>query len=256
MILTLDVGNTQIYGGVFNGDAIKATFRKTSKPNFTSDELGIFLKQVLRENGIEPESIKEIGIASVVPDLNYTLGNCCRKYFDLEPFMIAPGIKTGIHIKGPAAATLGADRVATALAAVNLYPKENLIVIDFGTANTFDAVSKNREYLGGAIQIGLGTALNALTQNTAQLKRVEILKPAAATGLNTESQMQSGLYYGTLGAMKEFVYRFKKECFAGEDVKIIATGGLGRMFENENILDSYQPDLVLLGIKAALENNR
>jgi len=255
MILALDVGNTQIFGGVFDGDKIKLSFRKTSKGPITSDELGIFLKQVLRENGVEPAKIKQIGISSVVPDILRTIVNCCIKYFNVEPFIIGPGIKTGLNIKGRDAGSLGADRVADAVAGIHMYPDTNLIIIDFGTANTYDAVSKNKEYRGGAIQIGVGTSLGALVDNTALLSKVEILDPGRAAGMTTETQLQSGLYYGNLGAIKEFTTRLKAECFPGEPVKVIGTGGMGRLFENEKVFDVYQPDLVIFGIKVAMEMN-
>jgi len=256
MILTLDVGNTQIFGGVFDGGKIRLTFRRTSKGAITSDELGIFLKAVLRENGVKPDDIKEIGVSSVVPDINRTIANCCLKYFKVDPFMIAAGIKTGLNIKGKDAGSLGADRVADAVAGIHMYPGENLIIIDFGTANTYDAVSRHKEYLGGAIQVGVGTSLNALVDNTALLSKVEILNPGKAAGMTTETQLQSGLYYGNLGAIKEFTARLKAECFAAEPVKIIGTGGLGRLYENEKVFDVYQPDLVILGIKTAMEMNK
>ena len=254
MILVLDIGNTQIFGGVFEGEEIKLRFRMTSKGSITSDELGIFLRQVLRENKIAPSDIKKIGFASVVPDLNRTIVNCCIKYFDKGPFVISDGTNSGIIFTDPdTAGAFGADRAANIIAARHLYPNTNLIIIDFGTANTYCAVSKNGEYKGGAIQVGITTALDALAKNTAQLFKVEILDPGHAAGLTTETQMQSGIYYGNLGAIKEFVSRLKSECFSpDEEVKVVATGGLARMFEKEAVLDVYCPDLVLLGIKLAI----
>ena len=253
MILTLDIGNTQIFGGIFEDEKIRLRFRTTSKGSITSDELGIFLRQVLRENNITPDDIKKIGFASVVPDLNRTVVNCCIEYFDKEPFVISATTNNGITFNCTnTAATLGADRVANIIAARHLYPQTNLIIIDFGTANTYCAVSKNGEYKGGAIQVGISTSLNALTENAAQLFKVEILDPGHAAGVTKTTQMQSGMYYGNLGAIKEFVSRLKQECFPNEEVKIIATGGLARMFEKEPILDLYHPDLVLLGIKLAI----
>lgn len=256
MILTLDVGNTNIFAGVYDGSEIILRFRKTTKDIFTSDELGIFLKQVLKENKLDPDKIKHIATASVVPSLNYTITNCCIKYFGIEPFFIAPGVKTGLNFRGHDSDKLGADRVANIIGAMHLYPGQNLIVIDFGTANTYCAVSKNKEYKGGAIQAGLATSLNALAQNTAQLFNVEIKNPGSAAGMTTVTQLQAGLYYGNLGAVKEFVSRYKTECFPAEEVKVVATGGMARMYEGEQIIDAYHPDLVLLGIKLALENNK
>ena len=252
--MTLDVGNTQIFGGVFDGDEIKLRFRKTSKGAITSDELGVFLRTALRENGVDPAGIKEIGLSSVVPDINRTIVNCCVKYFNAEPFVVGPGIKTGLNIKGRDPGSLGADRVANAIAGMRLYPDTNLIIIDFGTANTYDAISKNKEYKGGAIQIGVGTSLNALVDNAALLSKVEIANPGRASAMTTETQLQAGLYYGNLGAIKEFVSRIKEECFKGETVKVIGTGGIGRMFEKA--FDVYNPDLVVIGIKAAMEMNK
>ncbi|WP_428897216.1 type III pantothenate kinase [Parelusimicrobium proximum] len=258
MILALDVGNTQIFGGVYDGDEIKASFRKTSKDAITSDELGVFLIDVLRANSVKHADIKEIGISSVVPDINRTIANCCKKYFNIDPFFISADINSGMHAYGKdvTALGLGADRIATGVAAMDIFKDENLIVIDFGTANTFDVISKTGEYKGGAIQIGIGTALKGLVQNTAQLSKVEILDPKAAAGLTTETQLQAGLYYGNLGAIKEFVNRYREECYAGESFKVIATGGMARMFEDEEVIDLYEPDLVLRGIKILMSKNK
>lgn len=255
MILTIDIGNTQIFAGVFDGDAIKARFRKTSIGSITSDELGIFLTAILREHEINPREITDISISSVVPSLLRTVTNCCAKYFGIKPFIVEAGIKTGIKI--PASYDkLGADRVADCMAAVKRFPNQNLIVVDFGTANTFDAISKNKEYKGGAITVGVGTSLNALTRNTALLSNVEIIKPRKAAGCTTEHQLQSGLYYGHLGMIKEYIFRFRKECFNDEEAFVVATGGFARMFEKSGVFDCYDPDLLLEGIKYALEVNR
>ncbi len=255
MILTLDIGNTKTFGGVFDKGKIKARFRNTSKDTLTSDELGIFLKAVLREHKINPSKITQIGISSVVPDLLRTVVNCCIKYFGIEPFILDIGVKTGLKINAVNGDKLGADRVADIMAAVKKYPSQNLIVVDFGTANTFDAVSKNKEYMGGAITVGVGVALNALCQNTALLSKVEIARPRFCAGNTTQTQLQSGLYFGALGAVKEFIFRFKKECFNDEACIVVATGGMGRMFELSGAFDCYDPDLVLKGIYFAMEMN-
>lgn len=255
MILTLDIGNTKTFGGVFDKGQLKARFRNTSKDTLTSDELGIFLKAVLREHKINPDKITQIGISSVVPDLLRTVINCCIKYFGIEPFILEVGVKTGLKINTSYGDKLGADRVADIMGAMHKYPSQNLIVLDFGTANTYDAVSKNKEYMGGAITVGVGVALNALCQNTALLSKVEIARPSACAGNTTQTQLQSGLYYGTLGATKEFIFRFKKECFKDEPCVVIGTGGMGRMFEHSGVFDCYDPDLVLKGIYLAIEMN-
>lgn len=252
MILTIDIGNTQIFAGVFQNNTIRARFRKTSIGSITSDELGIFLTNILREHEINPKEIKDIAISSVVPSLLRTVMNCCVKYFSIKPFIVEAGIKTGLKIPSNFD-RLGADRVADCIAAIQRFPNKNLIVVDFGTANTFDAVSKNKEYKGGAITVGVGTSLQALCQNTALLSNVEIIKPRKAAGCTTEHQLQSGLYYGHLGIIKEYIFRFKKECFNDEDAVVIATGGFARMFEKSGVFDLYEPDLLLEGIKYALD---
>ena len=256
MLLTLDIGNTQIFAGVFANDELLLRFRKTSKDIFSSDELGLFLRLILRENDIALSDIKDVAIASVVPDVSRTAAVACARYFGKEPFFVRPGIKTGLKINTAYGQKLGADRLADIAAAQQLFPEQNLLVIDFGTANTYDALSKDKEYKGGAITPGLGTGLKALCQHTALLPKVEIIRPEKAAALSTETQMQSGLYYGQLGEIKEFIYRFKREVFAGEPFRIVATGGFARMFEEAGVFDVYEPDLVLCGIKTLWQYNQ
>jgi type III pantothenate kinase len=255
MLLTIDVGNTQIYAGVFDGDKIKASFRRTSSGAVTSDELGVFLLQVLRANAIKPRAIAEIAIASVVPDLTRSIANCARKYFCLEPFIVGQETKSGLFIKGGAYNGLGADRIAGIEGAIHLYPRRNLIVVDFGTANTFDAVHKSGEYRGGAISAGVGMSMSALASGTALLSNVEIKNPGHSAGMNTTTQLQSGLFYTGLGSMKEICTRLGKECFRREDYIIIGTGGLGRLYEHENVFKAYVPDLVLIGLRELMRKN-
>lgn len=256
MLLTLDVGNTQIFAGVFSGEKLLLRFRKTSNNIFTSDELGLFLRQILRENDIAPADITDVAASSVVPDVSRTAVVACARYFDTEAFFVRAGIKTGLKINTAYGQKLGADRLADLAAAQDMFPGQNLLVIDFGTANTYDVLTADKEYKGGAITPGLGTGLKALCQNTALLPKVEIVRPRQACGLSTETQMQSGLYYGQLGEIKEFIYRVKTEVFAGEDFRVVATGGFARMFESARVFDAYEPDLVLRGVKVLWERNR
>lgn len=151
MILALDVGNSQIFGGVVDQNKITLRFRKTSKTGASSDEYGLFLRSVLKENDIDPNLIKEIAICSVVPDMVYSLRGACRKYFEITPFLLQPGVKTGLKIKYSNPIEVGADRIANAIAGVHLYPDRPMIIVDLGTATTFCAVSKNKDYLGGVI---------------------------------------------------------------------------------------------------------
>ncbi len=254
MMLCLDVGNSHVYGGVFQGDDIKLRFRHTSK-NSTSDELGIFLKSVLRENDCDPNAIKQIGICSVVPQLDYSLKAACVKYFSSDPFLLQAGVKTGLNIKYRNPVEVGADRIANAIAATHSYPNQDLIIIDFGTATTFCVVNAQKAYLGGAILPGIRLAVEALSQNTAKLPPVEIIKTEQVVGRSTIESMQSGVYYGALGACRELIQRICSEVFSNQRPLILATGGFAPLFEKQDLYDHLIPDLVLQGIRiAALMN--
>src|SRR5262245_3700022 len=187
MILALDVGNSQIFGGVFEHGALTIRFRKPSKPPTSSDELGLFLRGVLRENGGDPAAVRQITLCSVVPEIVYSLRSCCRKYFAIDPFVLQAGVKTGLKIRYRNPLEVGADRIANAIAAA-LYPHHNVIVVDLGTATTFDVVRAGREFLGGIILPGLQISMEALERSTARLPTVEIV-PAeeASRGTSTKS---------------------------------------------------------------------
>ncbi|KTD65797.1 type III pantothenate kinase [Legionella spiritensis] len=254
MMLCIDVGNSHIYGGVFAADEIRLRFRHTSKVS-TSDELGIFLKSVLRENHCSPEAINEIAICSVVPQLDYSLRAACLKYFAVEPFFLQAGVKTGLKIKYRNPIEVGADRIANAIAATNSYPSKNLIVIDFGTATTFCVISYDKSYFGGAILPGVRLSVDALSANTAKLPSVEIVKTEQVVGRSTSESIQSGIYYGVLGACRELINRIKEEKFSGQEVLVLATGGFASLFDKQALYDFNIPDLVLQGIRlAALMN--
>ncbi|PWY57438.1 type III pantothenate kinase [Legionella qingyii] len=254
MILCIDVGNSHIYGGVFDGEEIKLRFRHTSKVS-TSDELGIFLKSVLRENNCSPESIKQIGICSVVPQIDYSLRSACVKYFSLEPFLLQAGVKTGLNIKYRNPIEVGADRIANAIAATHSHPNQNVIVIDFGTATTFCVISAQKAYMGGAILPGVRLSVDALSKNTAKLPAVEIIKTENAVGRSTIESIQSGVYYGAIGACRELIQRLNQEAFGAEKALVLATGGFASLFEKQGLYDHLVPDLVLQGIRlAALMN--
>jgi type III pantothenate kinase len=256
MILALDVGNSQIFGGVFEKEEIKFRFRRTSKFGSSSDELGIFMREVLRENGIDPAKISQIVICSVVPDIVYSLKNACRKYFKISPFVLQAGVKTGLRINYRNPLEVGADRIANSVAAHTLYPNRNLIIIDLGTATTFCAISAKKEYLGGVIVAGLRLCMEALESKTAKLPSVEIVPCQDTLGRSTVESIQSGLFYGHLGMMREITLRLAKECFEGERPYVIGTGGFAGLFESENIFDSILPDLVLKGLLISLKMNK
>jgi type III pantothenate kinase len=255
MILCLDVGNSQIFGGVYQDSELIFTFRKTSTAGATADEYGLFLKSVLRENGLEPNDIKEIAFCSVVPDLIYSLKNACQRYFKLVPFILRPGVKTGLKIKYKNPAEVGSDRIATAIAASSKHSDKDLIIIDFGTATTFCAVTKDKKYLGGSIAPGLKISMQVLEKRTAKLPTVEIERPEHSCGRSTVESIQAGLYYGHLGMVKELISRMTTECFKGKKPYIVGTGGLSTLFRKENLFDEVVSDLVLTGIYQALKLN-
>lgn len=256
MILCLDIGNSQIFGGVFDNEKIRLRFRHDTTTSSTSDQLGIFLKSVLRENGLVCDAIKQIAVCSVVPTIDYSLRAACRKYFDIEPFFLQAGVKTGLKIKYRNPLELGADRIANAIAAMSDYPGENIIVIDFGTATTFCAISHKKEYLGGAILAGMRLSMNALQANTARLFSVEIIKPKNIVGRSTAENIQSGLYFGQLGILREFTTRITEEYFKDKKPVIVGTGGFAYLFEREELFTTVAPDLILHGLKQVLLLNQ
>lgn len=256
MILTVDVGNTQITGGLFDDDKLVLQFRRTTSVGNSSDELGVFFRSVLRENGFHWQKIERIGVCSVVPSINYSLSSAFTKYFNKSALFIQAGIKTGLKLKYANPKEIGADRIAGAIGAAALHPEKNLIIIDMGTATTIDVVTDQKEYLGGAILPGLRISVDALANGTAKLPIVEIIKPEHSCGTNTIEAIQSGLYYGNLGGIKELKSQFEKTVLAGKKPYVLGTGGFSRIFEETKIFDELCPELVLLGIKKALELNQ
>ena len=172
MILCLDVGNSQLFCGVYDGERLVAQFRRTSSARASSDELGLFLLTALRENGVDPKSVTRIALSSVVPDMIYSLRSCCQKYFQLDPMVLRPGIRTGLKILYKDPKEVGADRIADAMGALKLFPDRNLIIVDFGTATTFTAITRTGEFLGGNIIPGVRLSLEALVERTAKLPSV------------------------------------------------------------------------------------
>lgn len=255
MMLCLDVGNSQIYGGIFAQEDIRLRFRHSSTMR-TSDEIGVFLKSVLRENECSPEAIKRIAICSVVPHIDYSLRSACIKYFNIDPFILQVGVKTGLQIQYQNPVEVGADRIANAIAVTQLYKGKNVIVVDFGTATTFCAISEKKVYLGGAIIPGIRLSAEALTNNTAKLPSVEIVKKKHIVGRTTIESIQSGIYYASLGACREIIATIQTENFSSNRALVVATGGFASLFEGGGLFDALDPDLVLKGIRlAALTNS-
>jgi type III pantothenate kinase len=255
MILCLDVGNTQIYGGLFKNDELVLQFRKSSKQSFSSDELGIFLKNVLRENNFQTDNIENISICSVVPDQDHSIRSACYKYINTVPFFLKPGVKTGLKIKYNNPLEVGADRIANAIAALKLYPNRNIIIVDFGTATTFCVVSKNKEYLGGIILPGLRISMEALEKHTAKLPRVEIKPVDKIYGKSTIESIQAGLYHGNISIVDQLTKKIQTEAFQGEKPVIIGTGGFSSLFQNEDLFEVISPNLVLMGLNEAVKMN-
>jgi type III pantothenate kinase len=257
MLLCLDIGNTHIHGGVFSqGEEPCLQFRYPSAGPLTSDVFGLFIAGVLREHHFDPNEIEAVSMSSVVPSIDYTIKSACKKYFDLIPLEIKPGIKTGLNIRVKQPAKVGADRIATATAAVESYPDRDIIVIDFGTATTVCAITKNKDYLGGAILPGMQTSQQALCSAAAQLMPVSIVKPDSALGLTTESNIQSGLYYGQLGGVRCIIDAYQRDIFGGIRPCVVATGGYAYLFENESLYDRVDPYMVLRGLKYIWEKNQ
>lgn len=256
MLLALDIGNTQIFGGVFKNDKLIFRFRKTSKGYWSSDEFGIFFRSVLKENGIPFEKISNVAVCSVVPDLNYSIEQSLIKYFNAKPFIIQSGIKTGLNIKYKNPQEVGADRIANAIAGVHLFEDKNLIIVDLGTATTFCVISRLKEYLGGIILPGVKISMEALSRETAKLPKVEIVKPVELIARSTVESIQSGLYFGNLFAIREIVAKIKKDYFNFKETLVLGTGGFSKLFEDAGIFDKVLPDLVLIGINIAFKMNK
>lgn len=256
MLLALDVGNSQIHGGVFDGDALRFQFRKTTQPIGSSDETGLFLRAVLRENAVDPGGVRRVAICSVVPPMAYPLRAASVKYFGCEPFVLQAGVKTGVKIRYGNPAEVGADRVAGALAATKLHPARDCLVVDCGTATTFDVVTAAGDYLGGAILPGVGISAEMLASRTAKLPQVEIARPDSALGRTTAESIRAGLYHGQVGAIRSLIAALTAEAFDGRRPQVIGTGGFARMFESEHVFDEIVPELVLFGLKHAELLNR
>lgn len=256
MLLCLDVGNTQIHGGVFSGDTLRCQFRKSTQPLGSTDEIGIFLVAVLRENGVDPRAVDRVAVCSVVPAALHPLRGASKQYFGQEPFVLQAGVKTGLKVRYRNPLEVGADRIAGAVAAAQRHPGRNLIVVDCGTATTFDVVTAGGDYLGGVILPGIGVSAETLASRTAKLPRVEIARPETILGRSTVESIQSGLYHGHTGAIRHLVAGLTAEVFAGDKPVVVGTGGFARMLEEEGLFDELVPELVLLGLRQAESLNR
>lgn len=253
MLLCLDVGNTHIYGGIFTEtqNALKFPFRYPSRSSFTSDELGIFLKTYLREMGIAQNAITDVAICSVVPSLDYSIRSAFVKYFDRDPYILDPNKQQVLSIQYDNPQEMGADRIANAIGARHLYPAQHCIIVDLGSATTFEVISKTGTCLGGAILPGLQMQMRALNDHTANLPPVRIQKMQLALGHSTTTNIQSGLYFGHLGAIQGILQNMIETQFADSRPVVIGTGGFASLYEQAGIFNTIIPDLVLQGLRFA-----
>ncbi len=255
MIVTLDVGNTNIKTALFRGETLVAYWRLQTDISATSDEVGIKMAGLFQHNNLSMRDVSGIIMSSVVPPINFTIEHMCRDYFGMEPMHVAPGVKTGINIKYENPRELGSDRIANAVAAYTLYGGP-CVFIDFGTATTFGVVSERGEFLGGAICPGIKLSAEALVSGAAKLPRVEIVKPEAVIGKNTVTNMQSGIFYGYVGMINHIVAKMKEELRC-PNARVIATGGLSRLLtQDTNAIDVIDGLLTLKGLRIIYEKNQ
>ena len=231
MLLAIDLGNTNIKYGVFDGEKLVASFRVSSRISRTADEYGSVLVGLLSDRGITKKDIDGIIFSSVIPALNYTICHMCEYFFDISPLMIGPGVKTGLNIKAENPREVGADIIVNSVSAYNKYGGP-IVVIDFGTATTFDVINERCELLGVVIAPGLKTSLEGLATKTAQLPMVELDAPRTVIGKNTKHCMQAGIIFGFAGLVDNILKRIKKELGVSE-IKVVATGGLGEIIAKE-----------------------
>ncbi len=244
----MDVGNTNIKYALFEGDELKLSFRVATEHKKTSDEYGGQILSILQNNNISSVDITGGIISSVVPQLDYTLEKMCRMYLGIKPLMLEPGLKTGINLKVDNAREVGADRVVNNVAAIKKYGAP-LIIVDFGTATTFNVINSKQQFIGGVIAPGIKGSLDSLVNGTAKLPRVEIERPEKVIGTNTVTNMQSGIVFGFAGLVEYIVKRIKKE-LKEENIKTVATGGFSEVIAKEIACIDYVDKLLTLeGLK-------
>ena len=252
MLLTIDVGNTNITLGVFDGETMVGTFRINTKISRTSDEYGVVIGELMEFNHINRDGISDVIIASVVPALMHSLTSSIIKYFNVKPIIVEAGIKTGIRVATENPKQIGADRIVDAAAAYHLYGGP-VLVLDFGTATTYDMVDEKGAFVAGVTAPGIRISAKALWQDAAKLPEIEIKKPNNILAKETISSMQAGLVYGQIGQTEYIVKNMIRES-GYENVKVVATGGLGGMIAKEtDCIDIYDPDLTLKGMRLIFE---
>jgi type III pantothenate kinase len=254
MLLTIDIGNTNITLGLYQGEEAGPRWRLATNHERMPDEYALQFLGLLSHAGFAPENLKGISLASVVPPLTGKIIEACRRYLLHDPFVVDAGVKTGVRVRYEDPRAVGADRIVDAVAVQRMYGGP-ACVVDFGTGTTFDAISEEGDYLGGAIAPGIGIAAEALFLRTAKLPRVDLQRPPSVIGRNTVHSMQSGLFFGYVSLVEGMVARFRKEL--GPTMKVIATGGLAEVVAEETqIIDIIAPWLTLDGLRILWELNK
>lgn len=253
MLLAIDLGNTNLTFGLFDDDQLRHDWRLATRRDSMPDELGLVMVQLMRQEGFDPKTVDAVVVASVVPPLNSSLVQAIERYFGREPMMVGPGIKTGLKIHYRDPKEVGADRIVAAMAAFKKYGGP-LIIIDFGTGTTYDVVSRDGDYLGGAISPGMGISVDALYERAARLQRVELKAPPTVIGRTTVESMQAGIIFGFTAQVEGMVARIKKEL--GENARVIATGGLAGLIAAETpVIELVDQRLMLEGLRMIHELN-
>jgi type III pantothenate kinase len=254
MLLAIDIGNTDTTLGVFDGEELRATWHMATDIHRMADEYAALLLNLMRQQGLDIADIKAIALCSVVPPLISTFDKLFQRYFHIKPLVVGAGVKTGVRIRMDNPREVGADRIINAAAAHHLYGGP-VIVTDLGTATSFDTVSKEGDYLGGAIAPGIMSAAEALFTQAAMLPRVELVHPKRAIGTNTIAAMQSGVIFGYVALIEGLVARIQKEL--KEKAKVIATGGYASLIAKEtNVFDEVNPNLTLIGLRLVYQMNK
>lgn len=254
MVLVIDVGNTNITCGVYEKNDLKTTFRITTKIPRTSDEYGVLMKDMLKNNDISTEEIEGVIIASVVPNVMHALVGAIQRYIGKQPLIVGPGVKTGIMITSDNPKEIGPDRIVDAVAAYHKYGGP-VLVLDFGTATTYDLVTEDGKFPVGITAPGIRISAKALWEDTAKLPEIEIKKPKSILATETISSMQAGLVYGQIGQTEYIINKVKEET-GYKNLKVVATGGLGRIIANEtDTIDVYDSALTLDGLKIIYDKN-